>query len=173
MLPGLGGGELIVIALVALLVVGPKDLPKLLRQVGRFVGKMRSMADDFRSSFEDMARQSELDDLRKEVEALRNNKISVMDDIKTEIEAVESDVRKNLTPETHYYSGAQDVPSPDAADLSALEPPVEADPQMEGLPPKAEDTPAPVKKPRARKASQPTAETTSKPKRVRAKSTLS
>ena len=69
--PGIGGFELVVIGLVALLVVGPKDLPVLMRRVGQMVAKARAMANEFRSSFDEMARQSELDDLRKEVEALR------------------------------------------------------------------------------------------------------
>lgn len=97
MVPGIGGGEYIVIALVALLVVGPKDLPKLLRQLGRFVGKMRAMADDFRSSFDEMARQSELDDLRKEVEALRTQRsIPVLDDVKNEMNSLGSDIESSL-----------------------------------------------------------------------------
>lgn len=69
--PGIGGLEYIVIGLVALLVLGPERLPVMMRKIGQWVGKARRMADEFRSSFEDMARQSELDDLRKEVEALR------------------------------------------------------------------------------------------------------
>ena len=69
--PGVGGFEILVIGLVALLVVGPKDLPILMRRVGQMVGKARAMANEFRASFDEMARQSELDELRKEVEALR------------------------------------------------------------------------------------------------------
>lgn len=69
--PGIGGGEWFVIGLVALLVVGPERLPGLLRQLGKLVAKARGMANEFRASFDEMARQSELDDLRKEVEALR------------------------------------------------------------------------------------------------------
>jgi len=72
MLPDIGGTELLVIAAVALIVVGPKDLPMLLRKLGQFIGKMRGMASEFRASFDEMARQSELDDLRKEVEAMRS-----------------------------------------------------------------------------------------------------
>lgn len=72
MLPGIGSSELIVIALVALIVVGPKDLPVMLRKLGQWVAKMRGMANEFRASFDEMARQSELDELRKEVEALRS-----------------------------------------------------------------------------------------------------
>jgi sec-independent protein translocase protein TatB len=69
--PGIGGGEYLVIAVVALLVVGPERLPLLLRKLGNLVAKARGMANEFRSSFDEMARQSELDELRKEVEALR------------------------------------------------------------------------------------------------------
>jgi sec-independent protein translocase protein TatB len=65
--------ELLIIGAVALIVVGPKDLPILLRRVGQFVGRMRSMAAEFRASFDELARQSELDELRKEVEAMRND----------------------------------------------------------------------------------------------------
>ena len=71
--PGIGGAEYIVIAIVALLVVGPERLPMLLRKVGKMVAKARNMANEFRASFDEMARQSELDDLRKEVEALRTH----------------------------------------------------------------------------------------------------
>ena len=69
--PGIGGLEILVIGLLALIVVGPKDLPLLMRKVGKALGKARAMANEFRSSFDEMARQSELDELRKEVEALR------------------------------------------------------------------------------------------------------
>lgn len=75
MLPEVGGLEYLVIAVVALIVVGPKDLPKMLRKLGQFVGKLRGMAAEFRASFDEMARQSELDDLRKEVEAMRKGQL--------------------------------------------------------------------------------------------------
>ncbi len=71
MLPDLSATHILIVLVVALIVVGPQDLPKLLRKVGQFVGKMRGMANEFRASFDEMARQSELDDLRKEVEAMR------------------------------------------------------------------------------------------------------
>ena len=72
MIPGMGGMEILVIAVLALVVVGPKDLPILLRRLGKFTAKVRGMAQEFRASFDEMARQSELDELRKEVDALRN-----------------------------------------------------------------------------------------------------
>jgi len=63
--------EFMIAAIVALVFVGPKDLPILLRKVGQFMARVRSMAAEFRASFDEMARQSELDELRKEVEAMR------------------------------------------------------------------------------------------------------
>jgi sec-independent protein translocase protein TatB len=63
--------EFLLAAVIALVVVGPKDLPILLRRLGQFMARVRSMAAEFRASFDEMARQSELDELRKEVEAMR------------------------------------------------------------------------------------------------------
>jgi sec-independent protein translocase protein TatB len=71
--------EIMIIGAVALIVVGPKDLPVLMRRIGQFVGRMRAMAAEFRASFDELARQSELEDLRKEVDALRTEHRHVMD----------------------------------------------------------------------------------------------
>jgi sec-independent protein translocase protein TatB len=63
--------DFLIVGAVALIVVGPKDLPVLMRKVGQFVARMRAMAAEFRASFDEIARQSELDELRREVEAMR------------------------------------------------------------------------------------------------------
>jgi sec-independent protein translocase protein TatB len=68
--------DFLIVGVVALIVVGPKDLPILMRKVGQFMAKMRGMAAEFRASFDEMARQSELDELRKEVDALRSGATS-------------------------------------------------------------------------------------------------
>jgi sec-independent protein translocase protein TatB len=65
--------HIILLLIVALVVVGPKDLPKLLHMLGKWAGKARAMAGEFRKSFDEMARQTELDELRKEIEALKKN----------------------------------------------------------------------------------------------------
>ena len=67
----IGWSELLTVLVVALVVVGPKDLPRLMRMVGRWVGKARAMADQFRKSFDELAQESELDELRAEIAALR------------------------------------------------------------------------------------------------------
>ncbi len=66
--------HILILLIVALVVVGPKDLPRLMRTAGQWTAKARGMANEFRKSFDDMARQSELDELRKEIEGLRNNR---------------------------------------------------------------------------------------------------
>jgi sec-independent protein translocase protein TatB len=57
--------EFFLVILVALLVIGPKDMPRVLRTVGKWVGKARSVASQFRSGFDDMVREAELDDMEK------------------------------------------------------------------------------------------------------------
>lgn len=91
--PGIGGMEYIVIAIVALLVLGPERLPVMLRKIGRWVAKARGMANEFRASFDEMARQSELDDLRKEVEALRQGQ---MVPLGAEADAAFKDIRDEM-----------------------------------------------------------------------------
>lgn len=111
--PGIGGFELVVIGLVALLVVGPKDLPVLMRRVGQMVAKARAMANEFRSSFDEMARQSELDDLRKEVEALRTGQ-GAMYPLGAEADAAFKDINAGLKAPTPTPTAALPAPEPDA-----------------------------------------------------------
>ncbi len=63
----IGWTEMLVIAVVAIVVVGPKDLPRLMRTVGGYVTKVRRVAGDFQKQLNDAVRESELDDIRKEV----------------------------------------------------------------------------------------------------------
>ncbi len=65
--------HILILLIVALVVVGPKDLPRLMNMAGKWAGKARGMASEFRKSFDEMARQTELDELRKEIEDLKKN----------------------------------------------------------------------------------------------------
>lgn len=60
--------EMAVIAVVALVVIGPKDLPRVLRTVGMWVGRARAVAREFQSSLDQMIREAELDEMKKQVE---------------------------------------------------------------------------------------------------------
>ena len=127
MLLEVGALEYLIIAAVALIVVGPKDLPMLLRRLGQFVAKLRGMASEFRASFDEMARQSELDDLRKEVEAMRKGQyedIAVHDrelqKISSELESQIKDVGVSFghSPETFNYDDAvAQAPAPETPPL--------------------------------------------------------
>ncbi|CAN7359723.1 Sec-independent protein translocase protein TatB [Phenylobacterium sp. LjRoot219] len=106
--------EFLLAAVVALVVVGPKDLPVLMRKLGQFLGKMRAMAAEFRASFDEMARQSELDELRKEVEAMRHAQFA---DVaaqagQAEVQDVFTDIRQDLDGVTHDLHGGPPAPEP-------------------------------------------------------------
>jgi sec-independent protein translocase protein TatB len=67
----IGWSELLVIAVVAIIVVGPKDLPKLMRSIGHYAGKLRRAASDFQRQFEDAMRESEVEEVRKAIESVK------------------------------------------------------------------------------------------------------
>jgi sec-independent protein translocase protein TatB len=64
----LGWAEMAIIMLVALIVIGPKDLPKVARTIGQWTGKARALARDFQRSLDDMAREAELDEIKKSID---------------------------------------------------------------------------------------------------------
>src|SRR5262245_3576380 len=66
---GIDSPELLVIASVALIVIGPKELPALLRTWGKWMSQMRGMAAEFRGHVDEMVRQSELDEVKKQLES--------------------------------------------------------------------------------------------------------
>ena len=72
----LGWQEFFLIATIAVVVVGPKDLPKVIRTVVGWIRKVRSMARDFQGSIEEVAREAELDDIRKEALKLKDQDLS-------------------------------------------------------------------------------------------------
>ena len=93
--------HIILLLVVALVVVGPKDLPKLLHMVGKWAGKARAMASEFRKSFDEMARQTELDELRKEIEELKkNNPVSDLQNTMTDMQNAVSDPLNAATEST-------------------------------------------------------------------------
>jgi len=67
---GIDSSELLVIALVALVVIGPKDLPRVMRTIGNFVGQARGMARHFRSGLDTMMREAELEEMEKKWKAV-------------------------------------------------------------------------------------------------------
>ena len=66
-MPDIGWQELFLIGLVTIIVVGPKEIPRVLRTVSQWMRKIRSMAREFQSGVDDLAREADLDDFRKEL----------------------------------------------------------------------------------------------------------
>jgi sec-independent protein translocase protein TatB len=64
----IGWSEMAVILLVALIVIGPKDLPRVARTIGKWTTKARGMAREFQRSLDDMAREAELQDIKREID---------------------------------------------------------------------------------------------------------
>ncbi|RKQ71536.1 Tat protein translocase TatB subunit [Litorimonas taeanensis] len=95
MLPQLGFAEIIVLSLLAIIVVGPKDLPKLMRKIGQFMHKIRSMGQEFKDAFDEMGAEDEIAEMRKEIAELRKmgSIEHLAGDIKSEMQDLNRDLR--------------------------------------------------------------------------------
>jgi sec-independent protein translocase protein TatB len=93
----IGWSEILVIAIVLIVVVGPKDLPRMLRSFGRTTAKLRAMAGDFRRQFDEALREAELGDVKDTLDSVRG--LNPMNEIRkhlSPIEQVGQDVRAGL-----------------------------------------------------------------------------
>ncbi len=117
--------ELGVIAVVALIVIGPKDLPKVLRTIGQWTAKARSMAREFQSGIDDMVRETELDELRKAAKQVSDfsieNEVKKTFDPDGSLEKQFADHNKSIMDATGVVAPAEETatkiadPGPDAA----------------------------------------------------------
>jgi len=164
-------GEFLIVAVVALVFVGPKDLPLLLRKLGQFMAKVRSMAAEFRASFDEMARQSELDELRKEVEAMRKGQMLDMATHAPEVNQAFNEISQGLAdvgvsfdqpayPYVDPHAGAADEPAAKPArtrKTPAKKAGAKAGPKKKPSAAKAPAAKAAAKKPAAPKTAAPKA----------------
>ena len=165
--------ELMVIAVIALVVIGPKDLPKAIYTLGKWVKKARLVARDFQGHIDDMMREAELDELRKEALKVRDTNLQKMVentiDPKGELKGA-FDVGADLGANGYHGSPPEDGPAPTAPTVGspqvtaaqpqpATEPPVTA--PLSPAPP-AEFVPAPAQPPVPASADSAAAATTNK-----------
>ena len=121
----IGWPELLVIATILIVVVGPKDLPHMLRTFGRTMRKVRSMAAEFRGQFDDALRDAELEELRKTVDDVKGlNPRSAMQEAMAPFKKAGEDVRKTLDEDDDVGFDAAvmeplDEPEFDLSDLEA------------------------------------------------------
>jgi len=112
----IGWSELLIIAVVAIVVVGPKDLPRLMRTFGHYAGKLRRAAADFQRQFEDAMRETELEEVKKAIDSVRSTDTVV--DLKAPID-------KPIMlpkPETKPAQGATNGKGTGAAEMASAEP---------------------------------------------------
>ena len=74
-MPDIGWAELAIVAVLALIVIGPKDLPQVMRTVGKWMRKARSISREFQSSMDEMVREAELEDARKAIGNVKGKNI--------------------------------------------------------------------------------------------------
>lgn len=92
-----GWTEILVIAIVLIIVVGPKDLPQMLRTFGRMVSKMRGMASDFRQQFDEALREADLEDVRKTLgEAQKLNPLNSIRDAVNPLRQMGNEIKADL-----------------------------------------------------------------------------
>ena len=117
---GLGMTEMIVIGGIALLVVGPKDLPKVFKGIASVMKQIRKLTREFQGVVNDMIRESDLDDLRKEAQDLRQS-IDPTSEIRDAMKEVEDEVR-----ETSTSVNSKDLWQPEPAPVAKAEAPAKA-----------------------------------------------
>jgi sec-independent protein translocase protein TatB len=90
----LGWTEILLIAVVAIVVIGPKDLPRAMRTVGQWTTKVKRMAGDFQRQFNEAVREAELDDVKNQVTKL--GKLDPMADLKKSLTKVDTDLKADM-----------------------------------------------------------------------------
>ena len=101
----LGWSEMAMIAVVALFVIGPKDLPKALRTLGHYGGKVRGLAREFRSSVDEVVREAELDEVKNQIQSVTNM------DLDTALDATERLADNSQSPDTESTVGEGEAQS--------------------------------------------------------------
>lgn len=143
----IGWSELLVIAVVMIVVVGPKDLPKMLRAFGKATAKLRATASEFRTHFDDAMREAELDEVKKTIDGVKQyDPRKTVTDIFEPVRSAGDDLRSSLNNASPKPDETPAVPMDSPLDLSDMK-----EEQAKAAPVAAE----PVKKaakPRAKKA---------------------
>jgi sec-independent protein translocase protein TatB len=132
----IGWSELVVVGIVALIAIGPKELPAVLRTVGQYMGKVRRMAAEFQGQFQEAMREAEMADLKKQVDEMTDaakglTDFDPLESVKKEIDGVASSVSGTdgtSTPDTASAPAAESPSHEDVAALPAVEAPVSLDP---------------------------------------------
>ena len=92
----IGWSEFLIVAIVTLIVVGPKQMPLLLRTIGRYVGMAKRQAAEFQNQVEQAIKEAELDDIKDEMTSLRGDVEATVEDTKRAVETDIGEAREGL-----------------------------------------------------------------------------
>ena len=123
---GIDSSELLLIAIVALVVIGPKELPGLLRTWGKWMAQMRGMASEFRGHVDEMVRQSDLDEVKKQLTASSGLDLQSLDptkEIRSHIEQGMAEGEKAIAEGKSVFDNP--LAEPESAPQIAVETPAE------------------------------------------------
>ncbi|MCC8965581.1 twin-arginine translocase subunit TatB [Bradyrhizobium sp. Pear76] len=127
----IGWSELVVIAVVALIAIGPKELPGVLRMVGQWMGKARRMASEFQGQFQEAMREAEMADLKKGFDEVREAATGITSgNVMTSLQKDVSDALQIDKPVDAQVASAIDAPVTSASDV-AVTPTTPAEPTPE------------------------------------------
>jgi sec-independent protein translocase protein TatB len=103
--------EFLLIGVVALIVIGPKELPAVLRTLGQWTRKVRSMAADFQGQFQEAMREAEMADLKKQVDDIAHDikHYDPLKDVRADVEAAGKDIQASVDAPALMTSTEQDV----------------------------------------------------------------
>jgi sec-independent protein translocase protein TatB len=130
-------GKLVLIGIVALIVIGPKELPAVLRQVGQWMGKIRRMASEFQGQFQEAMREAEMTDLKKQFDETTSSVKSAFDttDIKNEMEKLIGDPGDVTPPAATPAASDPATPPSDPVAATPVPPTAPTDPVALGTAP--------------------------------------
>src|ERR1700747_2811959 len=122
----LGWGKIVIIAVIALVVIGPKELPAVLRTAGQWMGKIRRMAAEFQGQFQEAMREAEMADLKQHFDDISTaaKEIPHFDPIGTVRKEIESAIADKPGPKVEGAPSAGDTSPPPAVASPAAESPV-------------------------------------------------
>lgn len=129
---GVGYTEMMVIAVVAIIVIGPKDLPRVLRGLGRMMTKARGMAREFQGHMDAAMKEAGLDEVKRDLQSLKNPITAVKDSVTSELNKQDESFKKyfgtiNDAAKTTPTPATSDASTPAVADASAAPKPAVAD----------------------------------------------
>jgi sec-independent protein translocase protein TatB len=153
---GLGSSELLLVAIVALIVIGPKDLPRLLRTMGQYMRKIQGMAREFQNHLNEAAKETGVDDMKKDIKGMTNFTVTAdLDKQGAEIKkAIESSATK-ASPEARSNGAMADGAKAGGAKADAAKA-ADAAAKIEAAKPSTPSSkPAPAGKAETAKSSKP------------------